>query len=123
MATRQLCKTRICLSELSILFLDRIVELERYSILERHRKKENVYHCFTCRKPKAQDGNIPTAPYRGMGEPGPGVCPLAPDPALLPTTLLAPDPALLPTTLLAPDPALLPTTLLAQGVSQNVALV
>ena len=111
MATRQLCKTRICLSELSILFLDRIVELERYSILERHRKKENVYHCFTCRKPKAQGGNIPTAPYRGMGEPGPGVCPLAPDPALLPTTLLA------------PDPALLPTTLLAQGVSQNVALV
>ena len=67
--------------------------------MERHRKKENVYHCFTCRKPKAQDGNIPTAPYRGMGEPGPGVCPLAPDPALLPTTLLA------------------------QGVSQNVALV
>ena len=99
-----------------------------------HRLK-NVYHCFTCRKPKAQGGNIPTAPYRGMGEPGPGVCPLAPDPALLPTTLLAPDPALLPTTLLAPDPALLPTTLLApdpallpttllaQGVSQNVALV
>ena len=98
-------------------------------------------------KPKAQGSNVPTAPHLGMGEPGPSVCPLAPnpallpttrlapdpvllpttllapDPALLPTTLLAPDPALLPMTLLAPDPALLPTTLLAQGLSQNVAAV
>ena len=86
-------------------------------------------------KPKAQGGNVPTAPHLGMGEPGPSVCPLAPnpallpttrlapDPVLLPTTLLAPDPVLLPMTLLAPDPALLPTTLLAQGLSQNVAAV
>lgn len=86
-------------------------------------------------KPKAQGSNVPTAPHLGMGEPGPSVCPLAPnpallpttrlapDPVLLPTTLLAPDPALLPMTLLAPDPALLPTTLLAQGLSQNVAAV
>ena len=74
-------------------------------------------------KPKAQGSNVPTAPHLGMGEPGPSVCPLAPNPALLPTTRLAPDPVLLPTTLLAPDLALLPTTLLAQGLSQNVAAV
>lgn len=35
-------------------------------------------------------GNVPTAPHPGTGsQDRPGVCPLAPDPALLPTALLA----------------------------------